>query len=139
MSSKFKTTRRVEFSETDMAGIVHFSSFFRWMEEAEHEFFRFLGFSVNEVRNGEKIGWPRVKASCEYLKPARFEDDLEIRLTVARKSKKTFTFEFTFSLEGEDIARGNLKTVCCRCKPDGGIEPIPIPPEIDEKVVAHSD
>ena len=41
--------RTVEFSETDMAGIVHYSNFFRYMESAEHAFFRALGFSVVAV------------------------------------------------------------------------------------------
>jgi acyl-CoA thioester hydrolase len=43
MAFEYKVRRRVEFSETDMAGIVHYSNFFRYMEAAEHEFFRSLG------------------------------------------------------------------------------------------------
>ncbi|MEQ2009187.1 MAG: acyl-CoA thioesterase, partial [Limisphaerales bacterium] len=46
MASEFKALRRVEFSETDMAGIVHYSNFFKYMETAEHAFFRSLGFSI---------------------------------------------------------------------------------------------
>ena len=46
MPYEFKATRRVEFSDTDMAGIVHFSKFFQYMETVEHGFFRALGFSV---------------------------------------------------------------------------------------------
>ena len=46
MAFEFKAIRRVEFSETDMAGIVHYSNFFRYMETAEHGFFRSLGYSV---------------------------------------------------------------------------------------------
>ena len=42
--STFITHRRVEFSDTDMAGIVHFANFYRYMEQAEHDFFRSLGF-----------------------------------------------------------------------------------------------
>ena len=43
MAYEFKATRQVEFSETDMAGIMHFSNFFRFMETAEHGFYRSLG------------------------------------------------------------------------------------------------
>jgi len=46
MPYEFKATRQVEFSETDMAGIMHYSNFFRFMETAEHGFYRSLGFSV---------------------------------------------------------------------------------------------
>ena len=46
MPYEFKVQRRVEFSETDMAGIMHYSNFFRFMETAEHAFYRDLGHSV---------------------------------------------------------------------------------------------
>src|SRR5213078_989612 len=46
MPAVFRTTRRVEFADTDMAGIVHFANFFRYMESAEHEFLRSHGLSV---------------------------------------------------------------------------------------------
>lgn len=57
--AQFTTRRRVEFSETDMAGIVHFANFYRWMEEAEHDFFRSLGLSIMvRQEDGSYIGWP---------------------------------------------------------------------------------
>src|SRR5689334_6065032 len=45
-SAGFRYTRRVQFSETDMAGIVHFSAYFRFMEEAEHALWRAAGVSI---------------------------------------------------------------------------------------------
>ena len=47
MPYEFKLTRRIEFAETDMAGIVHFANFYRMMEVTEHAFFRSLGFSLH--------------------------------------------------------------------------------------------
>ena len=58
----FATTRRVEFADTDMAGIVHFSNYLRYMEMAEHDFLRSIGFSVNGTIEGRHVGWPRVHA-----------------------------------------------------------------------------
>ena len=49
MPYEFRCRQRVEFADTDMAGIVHFSNFFRYMERAEHEFLRSLGLSVHDV------------------------------------------------------------------------------------------
>ena len=63
MPYEFIFSRRVEFAETDMAGIVHFANFYRMMENAEHAFFRSLGFSVHDEFDGQTIGWPRVSAS----------------------------------------------------------------------------
>ena len=46
MAKTFTTQRMVEFSDTDMAGIMHFASFFHYMESVEHEFIRSLGLSI---------------------------------------------------------------------------------------------
>ena len=117
MVSEFYTTRRIEFPDTDMAGIVHFSRFFVFMEAAEHEFLRSLGTSVSTEWDGDKIGWPRLAASCDYVSPARFEDVLDIRLTVVRKGGKSMTYGFEFSRDGTEVAWGSLRSVCCICNP----------------------
>lgn len=59
MPHDFKATRRVEFSDTDMAGIVHFSAFFRYFETVEHSFIRSLGFSVILPGMEPPMGFPR--------------------------------------------------------------------------------
>ena len=74
MAYEFKLVRRVEFFETDMVGIVHYSNFFRYMETAEHAFFRSLGISVVTRQVDPPVGWPRVHADCEYRQPLHFED-----------------------------------------------------------------
>src|SRR6187402_1553378 len=96
MASQFTIIRTVEFSETDMAGIMHYSNFFRFMEAAEHAFFRSLGYSVAARPGAPKVGWPRVHASCEYHRPLRFEDRVEVELSVVEKRSKALTYEFTF-------------------------------------------
>ena len=58
MSVSFVYRKRVEFADTDMAGIVHFSRFFVYMEMAEHAFWRSLGLSVHGTLDGRIIGWP---------------------------------------------------------------------------------
>src|SRR2546430_6700593 len=97
MAYEFKATRRVEFSDTDMAGIMHYSNFFRFMETAEHGFYRSLGFSVVMAETAPRLGWPRVHAACDYKKPLRFEDRVEIHLLVREKKSKALTFLFRFS------------------------------------------
>ena len=64
MPREYRHTRRVQFYETDAAGIVHFSWFFRYMEEAEHALWREAGLSIHPP--DAEIGWPRVGAACEF-------------------------------------------------------------------------
>jgi YbgC/YbaW family acyl-CoA thioester hydrolase len=125
----FRTTRRVEFHETDMAGIVHFSNFFRYMESAEVAFLRDRGLSVAMGWEGGPIGFPRVAAACDYFKPARFEELLDVAVTVERLGEKSVTYGFEFTRGGEVLARGKVTSVCCRVGADGGLEAVPIPAE----------
>ncbi|MCI0458875.1 MAG: acyl-CoA thioesterase [Gemmataceae bacterium] len=127
MATPFRTTRRVEFVDTDMAGIAHFSNFFRWMESAEVEFLRSLGLSVKLQWQGEALGFPRVSAACDYLKPVRFEDVVEIAVTLQTIGRKSLTYSFEFTKAGAVAARGRVSCVCCRVLPDGGIESVEIP------------
>ncbi|MFQ5708676.1 MAG: acyl-CoA thioesterase [bacterium] len=134
MSYEFHTIRKIEFADTDMAGICHFARFFVFMETAEHEFLNSLGSSVATEIEGDKIGWPRLAATCEYLSPARFEDVLDIHLTVLRKGTKSMTYDFIFTRAGVTIARGQLTTACCICNPGEEIRAIPIPEFIADKI-----
>lgn len=138
MPSEFTIRRRVEFSETDMAGIVHFSNFFKYMENAEHAFYRSLGFSVVLAKQDPPIGFPRVHASCDYSRPIRFEDEMEIHLRVIEKKEKALTHQFVFrKVEGErsvEIARGRLIVVCVAHRNDGSMGSVPIPPEIADQL-----
>lgn len=139
MAYEFKATRRVEFSDTDMAGIMHYSNFFKFMETAEHAFFRSLGFSICDPQRQPRIGWPRVHASCDYHKPLRFEDEVEIHLLVAEKRSKAITYQIRFRRLGaqpEEVARGRLTVVCVGHDATGTMRATNIPDEIAAKIDA---
>jgi YbgC/YbaW family acyl-CoA thioester hydrolase len=127
MTQAFHTKRRIEFGDTDMAGMVHFANFFRFMESAEVEFLRSKGLSVSLPWEGQKIGFPRVSAACDYLRPARFEDVLDVTVRLQAVGKKSVTYEFEFSKGAEMVARGQVTSVCCRVIGDHQIGSIEIP------------
>ncbi len=137
MAYEFKATRRVEFSDTDMAGIVHYANFFRFMETAEHGFYRSLGFSVVMLETEPRLGWPRVHAACDYRKPLRFDDLVEIHLLVSAKKSKSLSYLFRFHKLGEKpepVAVGALTIVCVVHGPDGTMSATPIPAAIADKI-----
>ncbi len=125
MPHQYRHRRRVQFSETDLAGIVHFANFFRYMEEAEHAFYRSLGFSVHGTvgREGDDpVGWPRVHASADFRKPLKFEDEFEIELLVAAVRPKTIDYQFRFFAVGGDelLATGKFTVICVRFDQEAG-------------------
>jgi YbgC/YbaW family acyl-CoA thioester hydrolase len=133
---EFIARRRVEFSQTDMAGIVHFSNFYKWMEEVEHDYFRSLGLSIMQRQpDGTYIGWPRVNASCHFQAPARYEDEVEARLRVERIGFKSLTFYVEFWRGAQRLAWGRMKSACCICRTDGTLTSIEIPAEYRSKIV----
>jgi YbgC/YbaW family acyl-CoA thioester hydrolase len=124
MAHEFRMTHRVEFSETDMAGIVHFANFFRYMESTEHAFFRSLGLSIHMQVEGRTVGWPRVHAECDYVQPLRFEDLVEVHLIVREKKSKSLAYEFVFrkltDAEPVEVARGRITAVCVSLDREAG-------------------
>lgn len=126
---KYLKQRRVEFADTDAAGIAHFASFFRYMEEAEHEMLRTAGLGVlhHEV-DGLIVSWPRVAAKCDYRSPARFGDLLSISIWVSRLGNKSATYACEFRLRDRSIAEGELTAACCSIDDAGNASPIAIPP-----------
>jgi YbgC/YbaW family acyl-CoA thioester hydrolase len=137
MAYEFKATRRVEFSDTDMAGIMHFSNFFRFMETAEHGFFRSLGFSIAPEQSETAVGWPRVHAQCDFKAPLRFEDVVEIHLLVREKKSKTLSYLFKLNRVNNGLpveaARGTVTVVCVRHE-GGKMTACAIPKAVADKI-----
>jgi YbgC/YbaW family acyl-CoA thioester hydrolase len=147
MPYEFKVIRRVEFSDTDMAGLMHYSNFFRFMETAEHAFFRSLGTSIFNAEDpslgrprvhAQWVGWPRVHAECDFKAPLRFEDEVEIHLLVAAKKSKALHYTFIFrklnASPPVEVARGALTVVCVRHKQGGAMSACPIPKSVANQI-----
>jgi len=132
--AKWTFQRRVEFAETDAAGIVHFASLLIYMEQAEHAFLRSLGLSVFPKPGDAFAGtWPRVQVACEFFAPARFEDELTILVQIDRIGGSSVTYRMELERSGEAIAKGSMTSVHCLHEGDRLI-PHPIPEEIRRRL-----
>ena len=142
MAHRFVFRDHVHFHETDMAGIMHFANFFRLMERAEHAFFRSLGLSVvdrpEHAPEGERVGWPRVSASCDYLAPLRFEDEVEVELLIEEVRPRSLRYLFRVrKADGTLAAEGRIAAACVRRKPSGdGMMAVEIPERIRSRLEA---
>jgi YbgC/YbaW family acyl-CoA thioester hydrolase len=125
--SEYTLRRRVHFYETDAAGIVHFSNFFRYMEEAEHALWREAGLSI--ATRKAAVGFPRIATSFEYHRPLRVEDEFEVCIKVVAKSEKTMRYQCVLTKGDERIATGSL-TIVCVSYADGQMKSVPIPLDI---------
>ena len=105
MSQVFTTTKRVEFRDTDAAGIMHFSAYFTYMEEAEHELLRSIGTSVVLNAGQETVSWPRVAADANYRMPVTFEDEMTIQVRIKRLGSRSVTYHHTFIVSDHGSSR----------------------------------
>ena len=136
---EFVYHRRVQYRETDTSGIVHFSSFFVYAEEAEHAMWRSVGLSVESSETA--IGWPRVSASFDFFAPLRFENEFDVRLRVVGRTAKTFRYQAVV-MHGEEIAAiGFTTSICVRKIAGEPLKAIDIPPDVASRfeVVAAVD
>ena len=141
MPYEYKLIHLVEFADTDMAGIVHFANFFKFMEETEHAFLRSIGLSVHMTEDGSIYSFPRVQADCSYKLPLRFEDEVEVHLLVREKKSKALTYDFMFrKVDGDmrtEVARGSITVVCVTVDPKTReMKAAAIPAVVSEKIQA---
>ena len=128
MTSEYRLRRRVQFHETDTAGIVHFSWFYRYMEEAEHALWRAAGLSI--APRDATVGFPRVAASFDFHRPLRFEDEFEVHIRIAAIGARSLRYAARVTKDATAIATGNL-TIACIAKGQGApFRSTAIPPEI---------
>jgi len=132
MAYEFHYHRRIYWQDTDMAGIIHFTNYFRFMEEVELEFLLSLGLNSLQIAREYNVWRPRVSAQCDFKKTVTFGDELDVHLWVVKKGRSSIHYEIAFNHDGEEVAHGRLSVACVSRDAEGNMTPTPIPPILDE-------
>jgi YbgC/YbaW family acyl-CoA thioester hydrolase len=127
--SRHTLRRRVNFYEVDQAAIVHFSCYYRYMEEAEHAFWRAAGMSLTDAGT---LGFPRVSAAFEFHAPLRFDDEFDAELQIAAIGRSSLRYACRITRDGTPIATGAMTIVCVEVGPP--MRAVPWPPAIVERI-----
>jgi acyl-CoA thioester hydrolase len=128
MPAEYRYQRRVQFHETDQAGIVHFSCYFKYMEEAEHALWRHVGMSIAPPK--PEFGFPRVTATCDFKAPLKFEDELEVQIAVESIGRSSIRYACTLRRGTEVVATGSMTSVCVTRDEDGRVRSIDVPESV---------
>jgi acyl-CoA thioester hydrolase len=136
LTRNYELLRDVAFSDTDMAGLVHFPNYLKYVEDAEYSYLRSVGLDVIIDTPEGKLGFPRIHIECDYTHPARYGDSLRIELYTSIVGGKSIEHRFRIHSGEREAVRGLLTTACCRFLPDKDPYAIPIPEFITEKLVA---
>jgi acyl-CoA thioester hydrolase len=134
--SEHRYHRRVEFADTDMAGVVHFSWIARYMEEAEHALWRAAGLSI--VPPDRALGFPRVAVSINFKAPLFFENEFDILVRITAISARSISYAHTVTRGDVTIATGTMTAVCVNRQGDGTMQATEIPPAVLERLAVHA-
>jgi acyl-CoA thioester hydrolase len=134
--SEHRYHRRVEFAETDMAGVVHFSWIARYMEEAEHALWRAAGLSI--VPPDRSLGFPRVAVSIDFKAPLFFQNEFDVLVRITAISARSISYSHTLRRGDTTIATGMMTAVCANTMTDGTMQATAIPPAILERLAVHT-
>ena len=135
---EFHLARRVQFSEVDAAGIVHFSWYPRYMEEAEHAMWREVGLTV--FAKDAAYGWPRVAITMDYAAPLHFEDVVDVHLQIAAMGRSSIRYRAVLTRGATRVATGTMTVVCVQTDAEGVAKAIPLPEVVTSRfAVADAD
>jgi acyl-CoA thioester hydrolase len=120
---------RVRYAETDKMGVVYYANYLVWFEVGRADLLRSLGWTYREMEHAG-ISLPVIEAHCLYQRPARYDDELEIRTTGRMLS--AVRMEFTYEVRRVDngIVAASGKTV--HAAVDNGGKPCRLPQRIRE-------
>ena len=87
------TRLRVRYAETDKMGVVYYANYFVWFEVARTDLLRALGWSYREMEHAG-VSLPVIDARCEYKRPAKYDDEVEVRTTGRMLSPIRMQFDY---------------------------------------------
>ncbi|MGE3579649.1 MAG: acyl-CoA thioesterase [Vicinamibacterales bacterium] len=123
--SEFRLARRVQFHETDAGGVVHFSWYPRYIEEAEHAMWRAAGLSIHHPDDPHL--WPRVAIALDYVAPLRFEEEFAVTIRIADFGGRSMRYACELTRAGVRIAAGSMTIACVTRDADGAFRSTAIP------------
>ena len=123
------TTLRVRYAETDRMGVVYYANYLVWFEVARADLMRSLGWSYREMEESGII-LPVIEAHCEYKRPARYDDEIQIRTTATIDSPVRMTFRYQISINGETTVSASGHTCHAATTPEG--RPCRLPERVRE-------
>ena len=139
MAYEHTSTYKIAFSETDMAGLVHFSNFFKYMEIAERDFFELVGVDLIKTNPDELLGWPRGRAECKFSAPIRFGDTIDIHLAVKAVKDRAIEYQFRIFRRNDDgsriqAAKGHMTTILAQLTANGALQSVELPAHVRQNI-----
>ena len=109
---------RVRYAETDKMGVVYYANYFVWFEVGRADLLRSLGWTYREMEHAG-IALPVIAAECDYRRPARYDEEIEIRTRGRMLSPVRMEFTYEIARRDDDIVVAAGRTVHAALDPAG--------------------
>jgi 4-hydroxybenzoyl-CoA thioesterase len=116
---------QVRWGDTDAAGIVFYPNFYKWMDEATHEYLTTIGFPSSKMFAEQKMGTPLLEANCQFKRPLFFEDNVVVHGSVIELHNKVFKISHVFVRGEQTVAEGFELRAWTSFKEKAKAQPIP--------------
>lgn len=123
---------RVYYEDTDAGGVVFYANYLKFFERARTELLRSYGFEQDRLMEQDKIIFVVRSVSLEYLKPARFNDQIEVSAKVIENKKISLTFEQLITRQQQLLCTAKVRIACLDAQ---SMKPKPIPIAILEQLI----
>ncbi|MGH9558629.1 MAG: acyl-CoA thioesterase [Bryobacteraceae bacterium] len=110
-----ETRLRVRYAETDQMGIVYHANYLIWMEVGRVEYCRAAGIRYRDMEREDGILLAVVEASCRYVSPALYDEEVIVRTRIARANPRMVAFEYELleAATGRALASGQTRHIFC--------------------------
>lgn len=133
----FTAEYRANFSDTDAAGILHFTTVFFWVEATEEALYRHLKLPFLRTEGTRLAGFPRVRVECDFLLPIHREDVVTLALSPTELGDKKLVWAFEALVRDQVVARGALTTVYAWREAQGPMSAALVPLDIKTALGKH--
>lgn len=121
---------RVYYEDTDAGGVVYYANYLKFMERARTEWLRSLGFEQDQLLAAEGIVFAVRSAKIDYLRPARFNDALQVCSRITERTRASLVFHQSVERGAKDgfvLCQADIRIVCVTADT---MRPRPIPERI---------
>lgn len=108
----FSIPVRIYYEDTDAAGVVYYANYLKFFERCRTEWMRTIGHGQSDLARDEGVIFVVRAVSCEYLRPARLDDQLTVGLEVEKLGRAQVVFRQHVRRGEEELVTGTVQIVC---------------------------
>ena len=103
---------RVYYEDTDAGGVVFYANYLKFFERARTEMLRAMGYEQDDLIANEGIIFVVRSVQVDYLRPARFNQQLQVSAKVSLAKKVSLIFEQVVTRSDDILCKGSVKIAC---------------------------